>query len=62
MVMGITLISEVPEPQENTTEHGLYTNLSKVINITYTGMYGSILIIIVAIIIVAVGAMAGKGW
>ena len=60
MVFGTSLISNVPEPAQNTTEHAIFTNFSNVVDISYTGMTGAILILVVAIIVVAIGVMTGK--
>ena len=60
MVFGTSLISNVPEPAQNTTEHAIFTNFSSIVDISYTGMTGAVLILVVAIIVVAIGVMTGK--
>jgi len=57
MVFGTSLISNVPEPAQSTTEHAIFTNFSSIVDISYTGMTGAVLILVVAIIIVAIGVM-----
>ena len=54
LFMGISMISQVPEPATGTDEYDEFKNLSKIVNIGYTGFYVVLLIIIVMAIIGAI--------
>ena len=53
LYFGINMVAQVPEPAANTTAHQQYTNLTGIINLSYSGFQGILLIILTAILIAA---------
>ena len=51
--MGISMISQVPEPASGTDEYEQFTSLSTIIDIGFKGYYVVLLILIVLAIITA---------
>ena len=53
LFMGISMISQIPEPESGTEEHTQFEGLSKIVNIGYTGFYAVLLIIMAIAVIMA---------
>ena len=53
LYFGINMVAQVPEPATNTTAQQQYTNLTGIINLSYSGFQGILLIILTAILIAA---------
>jgi len=54
LYFGINMIAEVPEPATDTTAYQQYTNLTDIINLSYGGFQGILLILFAGILIAAV--------
>ena len=53
LFMGISMISQIPEPETGTKEYTQFEGLSKIVNIGYTGFYAVLLIIMAIAVIMA---------
>lgn len=53
LFMGISMISQIPEPESGTDEYSQFEGLSKIVNIGYTGFYAILLIIMAIAVIMA---------
>jgi len=54
LYMGLSMFSQIPAPENGTDEYNQYTNLSKIVNLSYTGFWGVLLLLVVVMVIVAV--------
>ena len=54
LYFGINMVAQVPEPSVNTTAYQQYSNLTNIINLSYSGFQGILLIMLTAILIAAV--------
>lgn len=53
LFMGISMISQIPEPDSGTEEYTQFESLAKIVNIGYTGFYAILLIIMAIAVIMA---------
>ena len=61
LFMGISMISQIPEPGTGTEEYTQFEGLSKIVNIGYTGFYAVLLIIMAIAVIMALQIGSKKG-
>jgi len=54
LYFSINMVAVVPEPAVNTTAYQQYTNLTKIVDLSYTGFHGILLVLLAAILIAAV--------
>ena len=59
LFLGISMISTIPEPEPGTSEAEIFTELSKIVDISYSGFW-IVLIIIVALAIITAMKIGGK--
>jgi len=61
LFMGISMISQIPEPDSGTEEYTQFESLAKIANIGYIGFYAVLLIIMAIAIIMALQIGSKKG-
>ena len=54
LYFGITMTAQIPTPSEDTTAYQQYTNLTKIIDLSYGGFQGILLILFAGILIAAI--------
>ncbi|RLJ06587.1 MAG: hypothetical protein DRP18_00370 [Candidatus Aenigmatarchaeota archaeon] len=54
LYFGINMVAEVPEPAVNTSAYQQYTNLTGIINLSYGGFQGILLILFAGILLAAI--------
>jgi len=54
LYFGITMTAQIPAPGEDTAAYQQYTNLTKVIDLSYGGFQGILLILFAGILIAAI--------
>jgi len=57
LYFGITMTAQIPTPSEDTAAYQQYTNLTKIIDLSYGGFQGILLIVFAAILIAAIFLM-----
>ena len=57
--MGLSMVSQIPEPDVSSDEYEQFTSLSNIIEIGYSGYY-VILLILIVIAIIAAFKIGGK--
>ena len=54
LYFGINMVAQVPEPTVNTSAYQQYTNLTKIIDLSYGGFQGILLILFAGILLAAI--------
>ena len=54
LYFGINMVAEVPEPATDTAAYQQYTNLTGIINLSYGGFQGILLILFAGILLAAI--------
>ena len=59
LYMGLSMVSQVPEPDVSSDEYEQFTSLSNIIEIGYSGYY-VVLLVLIVIAIIAAFKIGGK--
>ena len=54
LYFGITMTAQIPTPSEDTSAYQQYTNLTGIINLSYGGFQGILLILFAGILLAAI--------
>ena len=60
LFLGISMMSEVPEPDVGTNEYDQFISLGNIIQISYNGFWAILLIMVATVIVISVVSFRGK--